>query len=120
MKQRKAFTREEVKLMIIQALAIEKMRVGDPYDKMTLTQLAHALDRTPSTKFRDIVTELVIAGDVGEKVEPYPGIAGKRRFYYLNSNNVNRVIREKKVDAGLLKRHIKVNSRQMSFDIEVK
>lgn len=119
MKQRKAFTREEVKLMVIQALAIERQRVGSPYDKLTLTDLAHKLNRTASTKFRDIVGELVISGDIGEKTEPYPGIAGKRRLYYLEAKNLAHLLREKQADAGQRKRHIKVNSRQQSFDLEV-
>lgn len=120
MKQRKAFTRDEVKLMVIQALAIERQRVGSPYDKLTLTELAHKLNRTASTKFRDIVTELVIAGDVGEKVEPYPGITQKRRFYFLNNSHWYSYLRDAQANAEQRKRSIRVNSRQISFDMELR
>lgn len=119
MKQRKAFTREEVKLMVIQALAIERQRVGPPYDKLTLTELAHKLNRTASTKFRDIVTELVIAGEIVEKTEPYPGIAKKRRFYFLEDGSWWKALHHAKQEAGQAKRTIRVNSRQAAFDLEV-
>lgn len=117
MKQRKAFTREEVKLMVIQALVIEQQRVGRPYDKLTLTELAHKLNRTASTKFRDIVTELVIAGDIGEKTEPYPGIAQKRRFYFLNGSGDLKSLKTAKKAAGQGLRTIRVNGHQMVFEV---
>lgn len=119
MKQRKAFSREEVKLMVVQALAIEYQKHGQDYAIMTLPQLAHKLNRTASTKFRDILTELVIDGSLLVREEAFPGIAGKRRFYALSGRQLGDEIRRMKMQAGQATRHIRVNSRQMSFNMEV-
>lgn len=119
MKQRKAFTREEVKLMVVQALAIDYQKYGQEMHVMTLTQLAHKLQRTPSTKFRDILTEMVIAGNLLVREEKYPGIAGKKRIYALSGAQLGNEIHRMKMQAGQVKRSIRVNSRQMSLDMEV-
>jgi hypothetical protein len=81
-KERKAFSREERQHMIIQAFLVAKTH---DVTELTLTDIAHSLKITASTKLRDIVTEMVIAGEIIDRKENIPGIAKFRRLYTLAS-----------------------------------
>lgn len=80
-RQRKAYKREERKAMIVQALALDYQNGGEGW--LTIAEIAHLLHVTPSTKLRDMVTELLIDGVVVVKTYEYPGITQYRRFYAL-------------------------------------
>lgn len=80
-KDRKAFTREERKHMIMQAFVVANSR---NVHELTLTDIAHANRVTASTKLRDMVTELVIEGVLFDRKEDIPGIAKFRRLYSLS------------------------------------
>lgn len=80
-RQRKAFTRDERKAMIVQALAIlhQKYVLGS----FTLAQVANLMGITPQTKLRDMLSELEIAGVVSALDEKTATIRGFTRYYRL-------------------------------------
>lgn len=87
-KQRKAFTREERKHMIVQAFLVEETKQGMLWG-MTTAQIAHYLRVTASTKLRDILSEMVIAGDLLEQREKSATIKGYTRIFHLSTKKHN-------------------------------
>jgi len=114
MKKRKAYTREERCLMIVQALVVEVEKWGIPAE-MTVAEIAHKLDVTPSTKLRIIVNEMVLDGVLKSQKQKHPGIAGFRVLYRLSDENHTTVLKTAKKAAYGEKRHIRVNTAQGSF-----
>jgi hypothetical protein len=54
--------------------------------RMTLADIARAVNRAPSTKLRDMVTELISENLITYTVEPMPGVVGKRFIYAPTSD----------------------------------
>ena len=80
-KDRKAYSRDERKHMIMQAFLVASSR---GVNELTITDVAHANHITASTKLRDMLTELVIEGVIYDKKDPIPGIAKFRFLYSLS------------------------------------
>ena len=109
----KALAREDRKRQIILAFAVE-IQNGNS-GEMTVAQIAKWLHLSPSSKLRDMVTELVIDGQLDFRDEAIPGVAKYRRIYSPN------FAKDKVYEAIHLKKRkpIKINSRQTSFFAEV-
>jgi hypothetical protein len=65
-------------IMLAFAVNVQSGRGGE----MTLTDIARAIDYSVSTKLRDMVRELEIVGVLTHRIEPMPGVVGKRYIYY--------------------------------------
>lgn len=79
-----AFKREEMLRIILLAFAVNVQNGHD--GRMTLADIARAVNRAPSTKLRDMVTELISDNLLTYTVEPMPGVVGKRFIYHPTSD----------------------------------
>jgi len=114
MRNRKAYTREERRLMIIQALAIAVQKSGKDA-AMTTADFANALHVTPSTKLRIILNEMVVEHMLTSRKEKHASIAGYRVMYQLPYENIYTLLRNAEMGAFAPKRRIRINSAQGSF-----
>lgn len=89
-KQRKAYTREERKHMVVQAFLVEETKQGMLWG-MTTADIARYLKVTASTKLRDILTEMVIEGTLLEEREKSVTIKGYTRIFHLSTKKHNEV-----------------------------
>lgn len=109
-KERKAYTREERRLMIIQAFAVEIQDRRGHY--MTTADIARKLHVTPSTKLRIILNEMVLDEILLCVVQEHPGIAGYRRLYSLAQSHWREALRYAQACAYDRPRKIKINTAQ--------
>lgn len=109
MARKKALKREDRLRQIMLAFAVDIQNGGD--GEMTIADIAKKIDQSPSTKLRDMVTELVIDGVLDYRTEEIPGIAKFRRIYSPNPKTFKRP----KAVYGKQGRAIKFNSKQGSF-----
>lgn len=72
--------REDRLRQIMLAFAVRIQSGQSP--EMTLADIARACELSVSGKLRDMVVELIIEGALDQRVEPMPGIVGKRFIYY--------------------------------------
>lgn len=114
MKQRKAFTREERRLMIVQAFTIEVYR-NQEWEDMTIADIAQKLKITASTKLRIMVNEMVVDGLLLSRREVHPGIAGFRVIYSLPHHKLFELLKNAQSAAYGQKRAIRINTAQGSF-----
>ena len=108
MKQ-KALAREDRKRQILIAFAVNIQSGGD--GELTVAGIAQLMHLTPSTKLRDMVTELVIDGTLDFRDEPIPGVAKFRRIYSPDPKTFKRPKPQYKGEG----RAIRVNSKQQSM-----
>lgn len=109
MARKKALSREDRKRQIMLAFAVELQNGNEA--EMTIADIARKIQQSPSSRLRDMVTELVIDGSIDFRVEEIPGIAKFRRVYSPNKKAYKRP----KASYGKQGRAIKINSRQGSF-----
>lgn len=86
MRRRKAYAREE-KLQMIIGVFLEAFQRGQK--DMTVAEVAHALDITPSTKLRDLLYALRNQDVLTAWTEPHPGIVGWRMVFGLSPNYID-------------------------------
>lgn len=77
--KKKALSREDRKRQIMLAFAVDLQSHGD--GRMTIADIARKMQLAPSTKLRDMVTELVIDGLLVDEKEVIPGVTKFRRIY---------------------------------------
>lgn len=95
----KAYTRAERKQQVIDQFTIWQ-RNGDTKRK-TMSRIARALAMTPSSKFRDLLLEMAVEGNL--IVDP-PGEAGSHTVrYYSLSEDLSR--------RNVVRRHITLRKR---------
>lgn len=117
-RERKAYTNEERKVQVLGAIAANVQRGGSWW--LTATDIAHALKMTPSTHLRFILADMVVSGQLDARKESDPGIAKFRRLYTVPDNDYRKAIKQSRAAVHMdEKRSIRVNSRQMSFNLEV-
>lgn len=104
--------------MIVQALAIEVQAGREAI--LTVSEIAHKLGVTPSTKLRIILAEMVVDQVLVMEREEHPGIAGFRRLYRLHGHSALEALRTAKSSTFGSPRKIKFNSRQGSFLADAK
>lgn len=75
----KALKREDRLRQIMLAFAVDLQTGGEA--RMTLADIARDMHLSPSTKLRDMVTELQIKGLLTSETEPIPGVCQFRRIY---------------------------------------
>jgi hypothetical protein len=83
MRKRKAYAREE-KLQIIIGVFLSAYQRGG--NRLTVADVAHAIDNTPSQRLRDLMHALVAQDVLDVEVEEIPGCTGIRRNYGLSAN----------------------------------
>ena len=80
-RERKAYSREERKMMIAQAFMVMATR---NQTQATVAEIAKFLHVTPSGKLRAILWEMVIDGELHVEQEEFPsGVVAFRRLYSL-------------------------------------
>lgn len=114
--RRKALKREDRLRQIILAFSVElqKVEVGETVE-MTTAKIARHLQLSPSTKLREMITELVIDGQLDFRKEQIPGVCKYRVLYSPNPKKFERPTPQYKGQG----RAIKINSKQGSFLAEV-
>jgi len=118
MKQRKAYSREERRLMIVQAIAIEVLRTA-PWEEMTVAEVARKLQLTPSTKLRNMLNEMVVDGLLVSAKQKHAGIAGFRVLYALPDGSVRDMLKRAEKAIPGRNRTIRINTAQRSFLEEI-
>jgi len=83
MRRRKAYAREE-KLQIIIGVFLSAYQHGET--SLTVADVAHDIDNTPSQKLRNLLHALVAQDVLDVEVEEIPGCTGIRRSYGLSAN----------------------------------
>lgn len=120
--RKKALSRDDRKRQIMLVFAVELHRLtrqeieDGAAVELTVADIARAMHITPSTKLRDMITELVIDGVLDFRNESIPGVAKFRRLYSPNTATFKRP----KAEYGQQGRAIRINSRQQSFLVEMK
>lgn len=110
MRNRKAFTKEEKQIQIISVfLAAYQRNQKD----LTTSEIALALDITPSTKLRKLLTSLKEQRALTTAIEPHTGIAGFRVLWSLHPEYIEYA----KAPASQKKqgRELRINTRKGSF-----
>lgn len=108
---RKAYPQEEKMILIVNIFA-EKVRAGD-WSWVGTAAIAKELNQTPQNQFRRLLEKLVKQGALVQKVEPYPGIAGKRVLYALN----DQIYQNAEYRRTHKKRTIKINGQQVAMEM---
>jgi predicted transcriptional regulator len=117
-RERKAYTVQEREVQVLGAIAVNVQSGGSWW--LTAADIAKRLKMTPSTHLRLILANMVTTGQLDARKETDPGIAGFRRLYTVPDNDYRKAIKSARQYAHMdEKRSIRVNSRQMSFDMEV-
>jgi len=112
-KQRKAYTREQRRLMIVQSFLVEaeKGNAG----QLTCAEIAHYLGVTPSTKLRIILAEMEVDDLLKSKRVKDHGIAGFRRLYSLQDKNPHQSLKNARQAAFGAKRGKRVSGQQVAM-----
>lgn len=109
----KALSRDDRKRQILLAFAMNIQTGGD--GEMTVADIARMMHLSPSTKLRDMVTELVIDGSIDFRDEPIPGVAKFRRIYSPDPKTFKRPKPHYKGEG----KPIRFNSKQGSFFAQI-
>lgn len=89
-RERKAYTKEERKMQILGAIAVNVQSGGSWW--LTATDIANRLHMTPSTHLRLIIAEMVVEGQLDERKEDDPGIRKFRRLFTVPDNDLRKAI----------------------------
>lgn len=103
-RERRAYSREERKHMILLAMSHDRAVFGE-HSFMTAAEIAHSLDVTPSTRLRQIIDELCNEGYVKKERFSSVNIAGYKWLYSLTATATH----EKRM------RKISLNGRLVEF-----
>lgn len=101
----KALSRSDRKRQILLVFAVDIQTGGE--GRMTLADIARDMHLAPSTKLRDMVTELEIEGLLANQTEPIPGVCKFRRIYMPTAHFDTRTGKPKHEP-----RTIKINARR--------
>lgn len=108
-----AFPRKDMLRMIMLAFATNIQSGHD--GRMTLADIARAVNRAPSTKLRDMVTELISDNLITYTVEPMPGVVGKR-FIYAPASDFDTTTRKAKLVHRTIKFKARKNGKTVLWD----
>lgn len=108
-RQRKAYTKEETKRLVIYHMA-EGIRAARKHG-WTCSEIAHALNRTPSTKLRKILNEMICEQTIIQDTELDAGIAGFRFIYSLNEQRDAFNVQHSNARYAKRQRILTINSR---------
>jgi hypothetical protein len=111
MRSRRAFTRQERLIQIIQVVATLENE-GQP--ECTTADIANRLGVTPSTKLRALINSLLVQKVLTHRLEDHAGIANFRRLYRLHPDYVLMVSKSPKKGNSVQNRIIKINSQRGS------
>jgi len=117
MKRRKAFTKEEREIQIINhAIEVYGLSCGA---SITASQVANWIG-VGGTQARTLLIGLKKQGVLIDRAEPYPGVCGKVVLYAFTDEYIVGV-EEKKYSIGSRSsnRRIKINSAQSSFEVAI-
>lgn len=112
MKRRKAFTREERLIQIVQRTVMEYPVTARA--KVTASEVAGWLDIS-ATQARKLLRSLVAQGVMSEEFQPYPGICKHVVLFGFTSTYLNDVEDKRYVVWKQPKRHIKINGQQLEI-----
>lgn len=111
MRSRRAFSRQERLIQIIQTVATLE---NEGQSECTTADIANRLGVTPSMKLRELINSLIKQEVLTHRLEDHAGIARFRRLYSLHPDYVLKVAKTPKKGNSVQNRIVKINSQRGS------